>query len=230
MISCIAIDDEPLALEVLKKYIGQAPELKLLHAFTDAIDAVDFLRNKPVDLILLDINMPDINGLQLYLDLPVKPLVIFTTAHKEYAVDGFEVNAVDYLLKPFNLDRFQKAVEKVGLLRKNGREDNSGPQYLYINSEHKMIKIVMADIIYIEALDNYVRINTTQQSYLTLSSLKSILEKLPKEQFTRIHRAYIVANDKISFFQYRKLGLVNKVELPVGDTYRNEISLKKKEL
>lgn len=232
MISCIAIDDEPLALEVLKKYIAKTPEVRLVKTFTDAIKAMAYLEMHPVDLLLLDIQMPDINGMELYNNLSEKPLAIFTTAHKEYAVEGFEMDAVDYLLKPFNLTRFQKAIHKVMVSKKPEvqEEQQHSSQYLYINADYKIVKVAFTDIIYIEALDNYVKINTANQSFLTLSSMKSILQKLPPGQFTRIHRTYIVANEKITFFQYRKIGLANGMELPVGDTYRGEISLKKKQL
>ncbi|MDB5280257.1 MAG: two component transcriptional regulator, LytTR family [Ferruginibacter sp.] len=230
MINCVAIDDEPLALEVLKKYISKLPNLQLLMTFSDAIDALAYLQKNQVDLLFLDIQMPDINGFQLYKDLTDKPMVIFTTAYKEFAVEGFEVDAIDYLLKPFNLARFEKAVAKA-ISREIRKEKEEVPsQYLYIHADYKMVKIPFADIIYMEALDDYVKVVTGTQSYLTLISMKKILEKLPKKQFIRIHRSYIVAIDKITFLQYRKIGLANNLELPVGDTYRTEIaSLKRQE-
>lgn len=229
MINCIAIDDEPLALEVLKKYISQIPELHLLSVFSDAIEAVEYLKNNEVELLFLDIQMPDINGLEVYNNLPVKPMVIFTTAYKEYAVDGFDVDAIDYLLKPFNLARFKVAVSKaVSRSILKAKEEHLPSQYLYIHSEYKMVKIAFTEIIFIEALDDYIKINTDTQSYLTLLSLKKILEKLPKKEFIRIHRSYIVAIEKISFLQYRKIGLINNMELPVGDTYRSTMALLKK--
>ncbi len=229
MINCIAIDDEPLALEVLKKYIFQIPELHLLYVFSDAIEAMEYLKNNEVELLLLDIQMPDINGFELYNNLPVKPMVIFTTAYKEYAVEGFDVDAIDYLLKPFNLTRFKMAVNRaVSRSVLKAKEPHLPSQFLYIHSEYKMVKIPFAEIIFIEALDDYIKINTDTQSYRTLLSLKKILEKLPKKEFIRIHRSYIVATEKISFLQYRKIGLINNIELPVGDTYRATIAGLKK--
>lgn len=225
MISCIAIDDEPLALEVLKKYASHTPELKLVGTWSDAIEAMNYLQHNTVSLLLLDIQMPDINGFQLYKNLAVKPMVIFTTAYKEYAIDGFEADAVDYLLKPFNLARFQKAVAKAATwekYKKNSERIPSSP-YLYIHEDYKMVKIPFSEIIYIEALDDYVKIHTAARFYLTLLSMKKVLEKLPEKQFIRIHRSYIVATEKIVFSQFRKLGLINNIELPVGDTYRAEI-------
>ncbi len=230
MINCVAIDDEPLALEVLKKYIARLPQLNLEMTFSDAIEAAAYLQKNNADLLFLDIQMPDVNGFQLYKELPEKPMVIFTTAYKEFAVQGFEVDAIDYLLKPFNLARFEKAVAKA-LARENikEKEDVSPSQFLYIHSDYKMVKIPFAEIIYIEALDDYVKVVTATQSFLTLLSMKKILEKLPKKKFIRIHRSYIVANDKITFLQYRKVGLPNKMELPVGDTYRSTVAALKKQ-
>jgi len=226
MISCIAIDDEPLALEVLKKYAPQTPDLNLQATFSDAIEAMAFLQNNTVNLLLLDIQMPDINGFQLYKNLSVKPMVIFTTAYKEYAIDGYEVDAVDYLLKPFNLIRFQKAISKATAWMKANEniEPTISSPYLYIHEDYKMVKIAFNEIIYIEALDDYVKIHTTTKFYMTLLSMKKVLDKLPAGQFVRIHRSYIVAVEKVVFSQFRKIGLTDGIELPVGDTYRSVIS------
>ncbi|MBC7890561.1 MAG: response regulator transcription factor [Ferruginibacter sp.] len=225
MISCIAIDDEPLALEVLKKYTSQIPGISLLATYSDAIEAINYLQSNQVSLLFLDIQMPDINGFQLYRNLVEKPMVIFTTAHKEYAIDGFEIDAVDYLLKPFNLARLQKAVNKAIAWQnsKENNETNTASAYLYIHEDYKMVKILFSEIIYIEALDDYIKIHTSSRHYLTLLSMKKVLEKLPKKQFIRIHRSYIVAKEKIAFTQFRKIGLISAIELPVGDTYRSEI-------
>ncbi|CAN5602814.1 LytTR family DNA-binding domain-containing protein [soil metagenome] len=228
MITCIAIDDEPLALEVLKKYASQAEELNLIAIYSDALEAVEFLKDNTVDLLFLDVNMPDINGFQLYKSLPIKPMVIFTTAYKEFAVDGFEVDAIDYLLKPFDLARFKRAVNKVIARNKNNIDNQTTSPYLYIHADYKMLKIPFEEIIYMEALDDYVKIHTASQFYMTLISMKKMMEKLPEKQFVRIHRSYIVACDKISFVQFRQLGLINNIKLPVGDTYRAEIGHLKK--
>ncbi|MEP7143288.1 MAG: LytTR family DNA-binding domain-containing protein [Ferruginibacter sp.] len=169
--------------------------------------------------------MPDINGFQLYRNLVVKPMAIFTTAYKEYAIDGFEADAVDYLLKPFNLARFQKAITKAITWEKYkvNNESKTASRYLYIHEDYKMVKIPFDEIIFIEAPDDYVKIHTGTISYLTLLSMKKVLEILPEKQFIRIHRSYIVAAEKVTFSQFRKLGLINNIELPVGDTYRSEI-------
>ncbi|MCW3093329.1 MAG: two component transcriptional regulator, LytTR family [Ferruginibacter sp.] len=225
MITCIAIDDEPLALQVIKKYAAQTPDLKLLATYSDAIEAMNFLQHNPVNLVLLDISMPDINGFQLYKNLAVKPMVIFTTAHREYALDGFEADAIDYLLKPFNLLRFQKAVGKAVAWERFKKPDESKTPspYLYIHEDYKVVRIAYDEIIFIEALDDYVKIHTDTKFYLTLLSMKKVMEKLPAKQFIRIHRSYIVCREKITFSQFRKLGLINNIELPIGDTYRSYI-------
>jgi DNA-binding LytR/AlgR family response regulator len=230
MINCVAIDDEPLALEVIKKYASQTPELNLEATYSDAIEALAYLQNNEVTLLLLDIQMPDINGFQLYNSLAEKPMVIFTTAYKEYAIDGFEVDAIDYLLKPFNLTRFQKAITKAITWTKTVEINDSkkASPYLYIHENYKMVKIPLSQIIFIEALDDYAKIHTDSRTYLTLMSMKKLMEKLPPKQFIRIHRSYIVSAEKIVYSQFRKLGLINDIELPVGDTYRSDLPELKK--
>ncbi len=225
MMHCIAIDDEPLALEVLKKYASAVTEINLVAVFSDPVLAQEYLNDNPVDLIFLDIRMPDINGFALYTSLAIKPMVIFTTAYKEYAIDGFEVAAIDYLLKPFTPDRFKKAVEKAlnqGRIQAVNRP--AAVQYLYVHADYKLQRIAINDICYIEAMDDYAKINTATQSYMTQISMKAILEKLPRPDFIRIHRSYIVAAKMIAFIQFRKIGLDNGLELPVGDTYRKGLA------
>jgi DNA-binding LytR/AlgR family response regulator len=231
MINCVTIDDEPLALEVVKKYISKSSDLHLEAAFSDAVEALDYLKKSPSDLLFLDIQMPGLNGIQLYKKLDPRPMVIFTTAYIEYAVDGFELDAVDYLLKPFGYERFQRAVKKAICKFNIVTDENKAlkKEFLFIHSDYKMIKIACEDIIFIEASNDYAKIHTTSQSYLTLLSMKAIMEKLPSGQFSRVHRSYIAANTQISFIQFRKIGMLNGVQLPVGDTYRKEIlKLKKK--
>lgn len=230
MIKCVVIDDEPLALEVVKKYIYKTPELHLVSVFSDPIVALDFLKKNPTDLLFLDIQMPGINGIQLYQQLAPKPMVIFTTAYIEFAVDGFNLDAIDYLLKPFDLERFQRSITKAISRFKIASNESKAfkKEFLYIHSDYKMIKIACEDIFFIEASNDYAKIHTNTQSYLTLLSMKAIIEKLPSDQFLRIHRSYIVSIAQISFTQFRKIGMLNGIELPVGDTYRKEILKLKK--
>ena len=229
MTICVAIDDEPLALEVLKIYIAKIPELHLIGSFSDAEEGLAFLQKNTVALLFLDINMPNLNGFELYFALQIKPMIIFTTADKEHAIEAFEIDAIDYLLKPFNFIRFETAITKTYNRKKVKEKEDISAQHLYIHADYKIVKIAFSEIVYIEASDDYVTIYTGIQSYLTLLSMKKILGKLPPMNFLRIHRSYIVAKDKISFLQYRKIGLINNIELPVGDTYRRTISEIKKQ-
>ena len=229
MTTCVAIDDEPLALEVIKIYIAKIPDLHLIGSFSDAAEGLAFLQKNIVTLLFLDINMPNLNGFELYYALQIKPMIIFTTADKRYAVEAFEIDAIDYLLKPFNFIRFETAITKTYNRRQVKEKEDISTQHLYIHSDYKIVKIAFCEIVYIEASDDYVTIYTGIQSYLTLLSMKKILGKLPAMDFLRIHRSYIVAKDKISFLQYRKIGLLNNIELPVGDTYRRTISSLKKQ-
>lgn len=227
-IKCIAIDDEPLALQLMKAYIEKTPSLKLVHAFEDAVSAAEMIRNHPVDLLFVDIQMPDINGLDLIRSLDMKPMVIFTTAHRKFAVEGFELDAVDYLLKPISFERFNRAVNKA-LEFYNYR--NATPQteeFLYVYSEYKLIKININEIEYIESLEDYIRIHMTHfKPVLTLMPLKKVLEKLPAGRFERVHRSYIVAVNKIQGIGNKKLTLT-AAEIPVGDTYQEVLKQLKK--
>lgn len=219
----IVIDDEPPAIQVIKTYAQQFPGLQLQHTFTDAVSAAEYLRNSRVDLIFLDINMPDINGLDLARGLTSRPMIIFTTAYKQYAFDDFELDAIDYLLKPIPFHRFEKAVQKA--------QQHSGQQLLpatteslLVYSSYHMVKIPLHEIIYIESLEDYIRIHLTQQApVLTLMTLKKMQEKLPAARFRRIHRSYIVAVDKIKSVINRKVKLCSLAELPVSDSYSDFI-------
>ncbi|WP_142687582.1 LytR/AlgR family response regulator transcription factor [Chitinophaga polysaccharea] len=222
-IKFIVIDDEPPAIQVIKTYAQEFPWLKLLHTFTDAISAAEYLRHSRVDLLFLDINMPDINGLDLARGLDPHPMIIFTTAYKQYAFDGFELDAIDYLLKPIPFRRFEKAVQKA----QQHCQQQLLPvetESLVVHSSYHMVKIPLHEIIYIESLEDYVRIHLAQQApVLTLMTLKKMQEKLPASRFRRIHRSYIVAVDKVKSVGNRKVRLSSSVELPVSDSYSDFI-------
>lgn len=225
-IKCIAIDDEPPALVLMKEYISQCPELQLLHTFDDAITCGEFLRNNTVDLLFIDINMPDITGLDLVRSLENKPMIVFTTAYKKFAMDGFELDAVDYLLKPISFERFSKAVNKVTeyfeYKRKTKPDD---AESLFVYSEYRMVKIALADIEYIESLEDYIRINLLSgKPVMTLLTMKKVLEKLPATKFKRTHRSYIIATDKVKSILNRKALLHSGVELPISDSYLDFIN------
>ncbi len=229
-LKCVAIDDEPLALELIKNYVAKFPELELLQTFDDAISGAEFIRSIPVDVLFIDINMPDITGLDLVRSLEKKPVIIFTTAHKKFAVDGFDLDAVDYLLKPISFERFSKAVTKaVEYARYKSKGENEASEYLFVYSEYRLIKIPLPDIEYIESLEDYIKIHLLNaKTILTLMPLKKVLEKLPADKFKRIHRSYIVAVDKVNSVLNRKVRLASSTELPVSDSYSHFISEWKK--
>lgn len=219
---CIAIDDEPLALELLRTYISEIPELNLLHTFDDALEGAAYLKLHETDLLFIDINMPDISGLDLVAAIENKPLVIFTTAHKKYAHIGFELEAIDYLLKPISPERFQKAVTRAQeqfQLRNRITEPEWEP--FMVRSEYKMIRIDPAQIEYIESMEDYIKIFLidTNRPVLTLMSLKTILEKLPESGFSRVHRSFIVGEKQIHSIVNKKISLKSGKEIPVSDTY-----------
>jgi DNA-binding LytR/AlgR family response regulator len=219
MISCIAIDDEPLALEILKKYISKIYFLELRGVFTDPFEAKKLLDEIPVDLIFLDIQMPDINGISFSKDLDKKTsAVVFTTAYSAYAVDGFNVDAVDYLLKPIEYDRFLKAVYKAKEYIDYLSNQELLEGYIFVKSDYQMVKINVKDILYIEGLDDYIKIYLPQKSILTLMTLKTIIQKLSPKEFLRVHRSYIVPVSKIDNISKSKIKIGDK-EIPIGVSY-----------
>lgn len=222
MITCIALDDEPLALQVIKEYAEKIPFLQLKGLFTNPRDAVQFIKSNPVDLVFLDIQMPDCNGVELYKSLAQKPAVVFTTAYKDFAVEGFNVDAVDYLLKPFDYARFLKAVYKTKEYLEFISSKDLELSSIFVKVNYELMKINLRDIDLVEALDDYIRIHIKPQPVLTLMTLKGIQEKLPAREFIRVHRSYIVPVNKIEKFNRQKITVAGK-EVPVGSSYTGVI-------
>lgn len=219
MLKCIAIDDEPPALDVLCQYAAQSPGMKMLHVFDDAISGAAYLQQNQVDLLFIDINMPDITGLELVRSLKEPPMIIFTTAHKHFAHEGFELNAVDYLLKPISLERFKRAVSKAEEYHDYRKKGERSVENLFVYAEYRMLKIPLNEIEYIESLEDYIRIHLVNgKPVMTLMTMKAVLEKLPTDKFRRIHRSYIVAMSKVQSIQHRKARLPSN-ELPISDSY-----------
>lgn len=216
----VAIDDEPPALELIKAYAAKIPALKLIRTFDDAIEGATFLRKNSVDLLFLDINMPDITGIELLRSFEKKPITIFTTAYKKFAFEGYELDALDYLLKPIEFDRFCKAVNKaVDYFRYKNGVKNIESEVIYVRSEYQLVKVNLDDIEYIESFEDYIKIYiNAAKPVMTLMTLKTIMEKLSSEKFIRIHRSYIVPIAKIKSLVNRKVNL-GAIELPVSDTY-----------
>lgn len=223
----IAVDDEPLALAIIEKYVRDIPNLKLLATFTDANAAADFLQRNTVDLLLTDINMPDISGLQFVKSLPdERPLVIFVTAYKEFAHEGFDLDVVDYLVKPVSFERFKKAIDKATELlelRQIAETLETGPppiEYFYVFSDYQQVKIVIEEILYIASMGDYVKIYLASQPkpVITLERLKNLAEKLKDHGFCRIHRSYVVNTRRIEAVQKSQVKVAG-TWLPVGETY-----------
>jgi DNA-binding LytR/AlgR family response regulator len=228
MIRCIAIDDEKLALDLIEDDILKVPFLQLVKKCRSGIDALDALQTEKIDLLFLDIQMPDISGIQFLQSLPHKPLVIFTTAYEKYALEGFEMDVVDYLLKPYSFERFLKAVNKVKehltIQEKNqqqpAEEISFSTQFVFVKSDYKLVKIEISEIQYIESLKDYVKIVVGDKPVVTLSSMKAIEEKLVAPDFIRIHRSFIVNIRKIQYI-HRNFVKVGEKEIPIGDNYKD---------
>src|SRR5688572_26726222 len=224
-LTCIIIEDEPLATKVLIDYISQVPFLQLKGDFKDAILATDFLRDNKVDLIFLDIHLPKLKGMAFLKTLTHPPAIIITTAYHQYAVEGFNLNVTDYLLKPFDFERFLVAVTKVksshqtDAPRKSSESDKDSKEYLFLNVQKKKVKISFAEILYIESQREYVRIVTTRKEYLSKISTHEIESMLPAEQFKRVHRSFIISIDKIESYSAEEVE-INGISIPVGRDYR----------
>ena len=230
MIRCIAIDDEPLALRQLAEYINKTPFLELAGLCESAMKAVDLLENTPVDLMFVDINMPDLSGMDFVKALTNPPLIVFVTAYSEFAMDGFRVNAIDYLLKPIGYSDFLKSANKVKV-HFDARNQKPGSQklevvrsnkdYLFIKSEHKLLRINFDDVKYIEGMSEYIRIHLAgAKPVMTLLSMKSVEEMLPSDRFMRVHRSYIVNLSKVSVIERGRIVFDEKVFIPISEQYK----------
>lgn len=226
MIRCIAIDDEPLALRQMVSYINKTPFLEIIGQFDNSLPALSFLQENDVDLMFLDINMPDINGMDFFKSLSNPPKVIFTTAYSEYAVEGFKVDAVDYLLKPIGYSDFLKAAQKASDRIQPMTDDSeikSDDKYLFIKSEYKILKINLDDIKYIESMREYLRIHIENQTpVMALMSMKKMEQFLPKKDFMRVHRSYIVQLNKITTIERNRIVFDKKVYIPISEQYKEK--------
>lgn len=222
-IKCIIVEDEPLAVKVLTDYVMQVPFLDLQGAFKDAILATDYLRDHAVDLIFLDIHLPKLKGMAFLKTLTHPPAVIITTAYHQYAVEGFELNVTDYLLKPFEFERFLVAVNKVKSVQGEkevpaGREESK--DHLFVSVQKKKVKLLFSDILYIESQREYIRIVTTRGEYLSKMSTHEVEELLPPRLFKRVHRSFIVSVDRIDSYTADTVEVAG-VPIPVGRGYRD---------
>lgn len=221
MITCVAIDDEPLALGLVLDHIAATPKLKLAASFTDAIAALEHVRRQPPDLLLLDVQMPDITGLQLIRTLPTPPLVILTTAFAEHAVDGFDLEVVDYLLKPFDLSRFQKAVDRVE--RRLTSNPSAEPTHVVVRSGHESVRLAIDDITHVEGMDDFVKFHRRGvRPVVCKMTMKAALDLLPAERFIRVHRSFIVDWNKVTRVSGDQV-VLGDMMMPIGETYASAV-------
>ena len=226
-IKCIAVDDEPLALEQIGSYIQKTPFLELVAMCKNASEALEVLKGNEVNLMFLDIDMPEINGIELVKSLIYKPQIVFTTAYSEYAFEGFQVDAVDYLLKPIDYATFLKAANKskiwfeANLTEKTEQPKKTDRKEIYVKSDYKVIRVSLADIKYIESANEYIKIHLDNQEIITtFLRLKSIMELLPQENFMRVHKSFIVNLNKIQAVDKNRIFLDKKLYIPVGEQYK----------
>lgn len=224
MIVCIAVDDEPKALEVISIHASKAPEIDLIKTFTNPSEALAFLKDNFVDLIFLDINMPGISGLQFVEKLQVKPHIVFTTAYSEYAIESYNFEAVDYLLKPIEFDRFYKSINKVKkLIQLNSiQQDSLLSKFIFVKDGYKQIKICIEDILFIQSEGNYLNIVTHKEKVLARMTFNDILEKLPVHLFFRIHNSYVIHLSHIQKIEDNHI-FIQDVKIPIGTKYKERL-------
>ena len=218
----IAVDDEPIALDIIRSHAAKVPFLDLKAEFTDAFKALEYLQKEPVDLIFLDIKMPDISGIEFFNSLAKKPLLIFTTAYSEHAVTSFEMDAVDYLLKPFSLSRFIKGCNKAYELY-NFRNASETSDHLYVKTGYEQLKVMYEDILYLEAAGNYVTFVLKDKNILSRSTFIEAASLLPSDKFVRIHRSYLVAVNKIDKVERHQV-TINNLKIPVSEAYSHNLT------
>ena len=222
MIRCVIVDDEPLAREILELYVSHNEELQLVGVCKSAEEVVVLLNKETVDVLFLDILMPGMSGMQLLKTLENPPLVVFTTAYNQYAVEGFEVGAVDYLVKPISPKRFDAAVEKIKdklLLQKLTKASTNTINHIFVRADYQDVKIMLDDILYIEGLKDYVKIVTNEKRIITLTNIKGMMEKLPQNEFIRVHKSFVVPKKKIDTIKGNSL-MISEKEIPIGLTYK----------
>jgi two-component system, LytTR family, response regulator len=229
IIQCIAVDDEPLALDIIEDYIKKIPFLELKKTFVSAIECIDYLKHNKVDLLFLDIQMEELTGIQLLRVLKEKPEVIFTTAYDNYALQGFELDVTDYLLKPISFERFVKAVDKVyeklalqhlpNSIQKEAILPGKDNDFFFVKTEFRLQKVFLSDILYIEGMGDYLRIVTTKERIMTLQNFKKVEAVLPEPRFIRVHRSFMVALDKITSVERNRIKISDQL-IPIGENYR----------
>lgn len=223
MIKCIIVDDEPLARTLISGHILEVPYVECLGTFKNAVLASEFLSKHTVDLIFLDIQMPKLNGIDFLKSLKNPPKVIFTTAYREYAVESYELQVIDYLLKPITFSRFFQAINK---LNRSTPEvevvKNNTPEHIFVQANKKYIKIILENILYVESLKDYLKIHLRTESILIKERISTFIRILPDQQFMQVHRSYIIAVNKVTAFTHRDIEIGN-IEIPIGGLYKEQV-------
>lgn len=223
LINCIIIDDEPLAVQLIHDYALKTPSLNVIYAGSDVHKAIHFIKAQKIDLIFLDIQMPELTGIELMQLFDKNHNFIITSAYSEYALDAFKFHVVDYLLKPISFNRFYQAVEKYEQWQ-SATLPHPQSTHLFVRADRKHYKIAFDDIVYVEGLRDYIRIHTNTEKIMVLENLKDILEKLPPNQFIRVHRSYIIPTDKIKLVDGNRIQLKNLEFIPIGETYKKAVT------
>ena len=227
MIKVISVDDEPIALDIIEMYCQSIDFLVYEGGFTRTGDALQYLEKNPVDLLLLDINMPSMSGIDFFRSLRDKPMLIFTTSYSEYALESYDLGAVDYLLKPFTLQRFEKAIQRANEIFTlvNQASASEKAKFLMLKADYGMIKVVLADILFIEGLDNYLKIHLrSQQPVVIRLTMKSLMEKLNEKEFLRVHRSYIISVNHIESIKQKMISIAGE-EIPIGKNYEENLKV-----
>lgn len=218
-IRCMVVDDEPLAIEILEEYIGKVPWLSLAGSFNTGVEAIEHINNNEVDLLFLDIQMPDLSGVQVAQLIGKKCAVVFTTAYNQYAVEGFELEVKDYLLKPISFERFLKSVQRIKIFQEKLQKEVD--DYVFVKTEYKTKKIRLSDILYIEGMKDYLRIVTATEKIMILQSFSKLLPTLPANRFSRVHKSFVIALNAIDIIEKSKVK-VREQWIPIGESYKDD--------
>jgi DNA-binding LytR/AlgR family response regulator len=227
MYTCVIIDDEPLAINVLKSYVDKSDILNLVSTFTSPLKSISFFEKNDVDIVFIDIQMPKLTGLELIKKMQHKPKFVITSAYREYALDGFELDVLDFLVKPISYERFLKAISKLVNLNTNvTQKDEPAPRFIFIREKKRMTKVLLDEIIFLESQKDYIKILTEKAEFITRGTISYFEEWLPKTEFIRVHRSFIISISKINHYTEEDIELHSSVKIPLGDQYRKSFKSK----
>ncbi len=224
MLNCIIVDDEQAAIDVISNYVRKIPSLQLVRTFRNPLEALHYIKNEPIDLAFVDIRMPELSGLELMKLAGDACQFIVTSAYEEYALEGYQYNNIDYLVKPVSFERFVRAVQKAKKIQQPDTNERSGfDDYVFIKTESRIQKVALNDILFAEGLGNYITLHTTKGKFVALLNVKDLEEALPTDLFLRVHRSYIISLNKIDFVEGNQIFLDKETSIPLGDTYKHQL-------